>query len=366
MSTSDYSRRKFLHNSAMSIMAASLSVPLWGNCAKKSKDKLGIALVGLGNYATGQLAPALQETEHCYLAGIVTGTPEKENVWQEKYGIPASNIYNYANYDQIADNGDIDIIYVVLPNAMHAEYTIRAARAGKHVICEKPMAISVAECQSMIDTCDTAGVKLSIGYRLHFEPHTQEIKRIGQEKVLGPMKYMNTEFGFRLRNADQWRLDKSLAGGGSLVDVGIYAIQAARYSTGLEPIAVSAKEIKTDREMFSEVDETMMWHLEFENGIVANSASSYASRMERLYGATTNGWFELRPAYSYGGIQGETSKMQLDYPQVNQQARQMDAFAIDVLHDRASIVSGEEGLQDMRIIEAIYTSAREGSRRVTL
>ena len=122
-----------------------------------SNKKLGVALVGLGTYAAGQLAPALQQTVHCYLAGIVTGTPSKAAAWKEKYNIPDKNIYSYDNFDTIKDNPDIDIVYVVLPNSMHAAYTIRAAQAGKHVICEKPMALTVADCDAMIAACKKAG-----------------------------------------------------------------------------------------------------------------------------------------------------------------------------------------------------------------
>src|SRR5829696_1548422 len=191
------SRRKFLYNLAL----AGISIPLISansHCtneqtakdfARHKKDgKLGIALVGLGGYAGGQLAPALQQTEHCYLAGIVTGTPSKIPTWKEKYSIPDQNIYSYDNFDSIKANPDIDIVYVVLPNSMHAEYVIRAAQAGKHVICEKPMALNVKECDDMIAACKKAGKMLSIGYRLHFEPYNLEMQRLGQQKVLGEIK----------------------------------------------------------------------------------------------------------------------------------------------------------------------------------
>ncbi|MGI9542274.1 MAG: Gfo/Idh/MocA family protein, partial [Cyclobacteriaceae bacterium] len=180
-------RRNFVKKTSLGFGAVSMgllpgcSKPSDGNEGETSEvteealdpnRKLGVALVGLGNYATNQLAPALMKTGQCYLSGIVTGTKEKEKIWQDKYSVPEENTYDYENYDAIADNQDIDIIYIVLPNSMHAEYTIRAAKAGKHVICEKPMAISMAECQQMIDACKEAGVKLSIGYRLHYEPFT--------------------------------------------------------------------------------------------------------------------------------------------------------------------------------------------------
>ena len=151
------------------------------------KKKIGIALVGLGNYANIQIAPALLETAHCRLRGIVTGSPEKVPIWCEKYNIPKQNVYNYQNFDAIRNNPDIDIVYVLLPNSMHAEYTIRAAKAGKHVICEKPMALNVVECEAMIKACKEANVLLSVGYRLYFEPHHLEMRRLGTQKIHGAL-----------------------------------------------------------------------------------------------------------------------------------------------------------------------------------
>jgi len=364
------SRRSFLHRLSLGLGTAAFAAPglsaLAATCRHQGmtndEEKLGYALVGLGNYATHQLAPALQETRLCRLAGIVTGTPAKADAWSEQYDIPRRNIYDYATFDAIADNPDIDVVYVVLPNAMHAEYTIRAAQAGKHVICEKPMAVSVEECEAMIAACEAANRKLSIGYRLHFEPHNQEAMRLGQEQVFGAVKVMQTTFGFRIGNPNQWRLDKALAGGGPLMDVGIYAIQAARYVTGEEPVAVTAQTFTTDPVTFDEVEETLFWQLEFPSGAVANSSTSYAASLQRLYAAAEDGWFELRPAYVYGGIAGRTHQGAMDFPEVNQQAVQMDAFADCILNDRASRVPGEEGLRDMKVIEAIYRAAETGER----
>src|SRR5574339_394569 len=234
------SRRKFIYNLGL----AGLSVPLI-SCTDKKKTntqtmteqkkagKLGIALVGLGGYAGGQLAPALQQTENCYLAGIVTGTPSKIPVWKEKYNIPDKNVYNYENFDSIKDNPDIDIVYVVLPNNMHAEYTIRAAKAGKHVICEKPMALSVQDCDKMIKACRDAGKSLSIGYRLHFEPYNLEMVRLGTKKVYGNIKKITAGFGFMIGDHNQWKLKKDMAGGGTMQDLGIYCVQGICYTSGL-------------------------------------------------------------------------------------------------------------------------------------
>ena len=327
--------------------------------------KLGIALVGLGNYSSGQLAPALQETEHCYLAGIVTGTPSKAEEWKERYNIPEKNVYNYETFDQISQNPDIDIIYVVLPNSLHAEYTIRAAKAGKHVICEKPMATSVEDCQRMIEACNQNDVKLSIGYRLHFEPHHQRVMELGQEQLYGPVQKMEAAHSFVIGdNPDVWRLDKELAGGGPLMDLGIYCVQGAIYTVGEAPTAVTASfgEV-TKPKLFDEVEETITWQMEFPNGAVANCSTSYNDRGNLLYGEAENGWWRLQPAYSYSGIDGETSKEgDMGLPQVNQQARQMDDFAMRIKNNEPTPVPGEMGMRDVKILYAIYEAARTGKR----
>lgn len=328
---------------------------------QKAKGKLGIALVGLGSYSRGQLAPALQETKFCYLAGVVTGTPSKAEDWKQRYSIPDRNVYNYQTFDRIKDNNDIDIVYVVLPNALHAEYVIRAAKAGKHVICEKPMAVTVDDCDRMIAACKEAGKMLSIGYRLHFEPHNLEMMRIGREKPFGNIKKLVAENGFA--GAGGWRLDKALAGGGPLMDVGIYCVQGCRYTTGMEPIAVWAQEgPKTDPGKFRTVEESLTWQMEFPNGTKADCKTSYAESMNVLRAEAENGWAELSPAYAYGGIDGRTSKGELDFEQVNQQARQMDDFTQAIKNNRPTPVPGEMGRQDVKILQAIYRAMRSGER----
>lgn len=352
-------------------VGAALASPVFSSLAKAQAlstpaKPLGIALVGLGSYSTHQLAPALQQTKLCRLAGIVTGTPSKAEEWSKKYNIPKKNIYRYDTFDSIANNPDIDIVYVVLPNSMHAEYVIRAAKAGKHVICEKPMAVSVKECEAMIAACKAAKRQLSIGYRLHFEPHTQEVMRLGQQKVFGAVKIIETSDGFRAGNPNQWRLNKALSGGGSMMDIGIYALQGARYITGEEPISVLAQEYKTDPVKFKEgVDETIIWQMKFPGGAVSTSTSTYAANVERLYATAENGWFELGPAFGYGPIKGRTSKGEMSFPHINHQAAQMDAFADCLLNNKPTTVPGEEGLKDLKVIEAIYESIRTG-KLVTL
>jgi predicted dehydrogenase len=364
MKNNPFSRRDFLRQ--LSVGAGALTL----GSALSSFDelllpgkKLGIALVGLGGYSSGQLAPALQQTKNCYLAGLVTGTPEKAKTWSAKYNIPQKNIYNYQNFDSIAQNPDIDIVYIVLPVAMHKEYTIRAAKAGKHVICEKPMALNAADCQEMITACKRANRLLSIGYRLHFEPHNIEVMRLGQKQILGKVTQLETANGFTWGgDPNAWRLKKALSGGGALMDMGIYAIQGSRYTLGQEPLFVKATQEKTKPDLFKEVDETIFWELEFPGNFVAHGKSSYNHNWGSLKAKTEKGFFELEPAYGYGGIDGKTSNGPMNIPNINQQAAQMDDFANCVIQKKPTRVPGEEGMKDMKVIDAIYRSLDSGKR----
>lgn len=355
------SRRAFIHGISRGIACVSVLPVTASRIMAQEQKKLGFALVGLGSLSTNQIAPALQKTKLCRLAAIVTGTPAKEKIWADKYKIPQKNIYTYDTFDQIANNPDIDVVYVVLPNAMHGEFTIRAAKAGKHVLCEKPMEVSAEKCQAMIDACKAAKVKLAIGYRCQFTPHHLAIIEMSRKKVFDAVKLIEASFGFRMGDPHQWRLKHSLAGGGALMDVGIYALQAARYVAGEEPIEISATETKTDPVKFKEVDESIAWSMRFPSGVMANCATTYlVGGMNRVWAGAESGWFQLDPAYSYGGLKGRTSKAELDLPQVDHFATEMDDFADCILNGRTSKVPGEEGLRDVKIMTAIYQSIREG------
>ena len=285
-----HTRRDFVKSAAIGLSATGLGLAAASrpSTARPARldEKLGIALVGLGYYSTDVLAPALQKTENVRLTGIVTGTPAKEPVWMEKYGIPNENVYNYQNYDSIAQNDDIDIIYVVLPNAMHAEYTIRALRAGKHVICEKPMASNAKECEAMIEAADEAGKKLAVGYRVQHDPATQLAIEMAQSDDFGPMKLVTAGAGYRERRADHWKLDREMAGG-AMMDMGVYSLQGARYIVGEEPISVTAQTFTTRPELFTEVDETTLFQLEFPGGAVANLHTSFGVGMNYLHANAT-------------------------------------------------------------------------------
>lgn len=354
-----FSRRHFLKNSAMGLSAAFLPFPNF--LLPKKKNKLGVALVGLGYYSTDLLAPALQQTQHCELKGIVTGSPWKIPIWQEKYGVADKNVYNYQTMHRIADNPDIDVIYIVLPTSMHAEYSIIAAEAGKHVWCEKPMAKTAGECQSVIDACRKNKVKLTIGYRMQHEPNTQTIMRYAEEKPYGKIKTLKAEAGYYDGRTDHWKQKKEM-GGGALYDMGVYPLNAARYATGEEPVEVVKARHETNRpHVYHEVDETTYFTLKFPSGAIADCGTSLGKGMNDLRINCENGWYGLSPFQSYSGIRGKTSDGKILNQSIpNQQARQMDNDALAIKENKAVKVPGEEGWRDIRIVEAIYESARTG------
>jgi glucose-fructose oxidoreductase len=297
----------------------------------------------------------------------VTGSPEKGKKWADDYGFPESSIYGYETMNRIADNKDIDIIYIVTPPGLHAEHAIAAAKTGKHVICEKPMANTVAECDAIIAACREAGVRLGLGYRLHHDPNHLALKRLVRENTYGPFMRMNGQHSFRLglRNGVKpWRAEHKLAGGGPLMDVGIYVIQAACLAKGEAwPVAVTAREEpKTRPEFFVDVEETLHFQLEFADGAVCEALTSYELRGNQFRAEAEKGWFELQPAFSYRGLKATTSEGPLDLPVINQQAAQMDDFAQCVTYRRDTPVPGEMGRRDMVIIEAIYEAMRTGRR----
>jgi predicted dehydrogenase len=327
---------------------------------KMKKEKLGVALVGLGRYSEGQLVPALKETRHCYLAGVVSGSEEKLTKWSNEHELKKWNLFTYDTFDEIIKNEDIDIVYIVLPNSMHADFVVRAAKARKHVICEKPMATTVEDCHRMISACAEAGVQLSVGYRLHFDPFNKEMMRLGQDQVFGPVKQVVSDHSMKVEK-HEWRLDASLAGGGPLMDLGIYCVQAAIYVTGNLPLSVKAEFLpNTKPSLIKSVEAGIKWEMNFPGGQKAICESSYCKDGDMLKAEAANGWFKLEPGYQYNGLKGETSHAPMKLHPINQQAAQMDDFALCILNETESKVPGEMGLRDVEIMMAIYESAKTG------
>ncbi|NYT40593.1 Gfo/Idh/MocA family oxidoreductase [Sphingomonas sp. R-74633] len=355
-------RRDVLGGIGAGLIVGTAGVPAWA----QGKRKLGYAIVGLGNYATNQIMPRIKDCEFAELKALVSGTPAKLDKFGAQYGIPKTHQYSYQDYDRIRDNPDIDLVYVVLPNSMHAEYSIRASQAGKHVMCEKPMAVSSAECEAMIAAAKKANRKLMIGYRCHFEPYNLHAVSLVKTGFVGRPTLITAEHGFYAQPG-QWRLDHPYSGGGSLMDIGIYSLNAARYLAGEEPSVISAMEY-TDRSdpRFKNVEDRIDWQMRFPSGLIANCVSSYSSGHNAYRVTGTKGWVGMEPATPYEGHKmwarqgGKTEPVELPAPAKNQFVAQLDHLAESVLTGIPLRASGEEGLRDMRLIEAIYRSAREG------
>ena len=335
--------------------------------------KLGYAIVGLGTYGLGVIIPQFVNCQHSRLAALVSGDADKAKRVAAQYGLPDSAIYNYSNFDTIRDNPDVDIVYVCLPNSMHADFTIRAAKAGKHVMCEKPMAVSVAECEAMIAACKKADRKLMIGYRCHFEAYNLEAIRLTRSGAIGTPRYFRSEHGFVQGDPSKWRLKRALSGGGSLMDIGIYALNASRYMTGEEPVAVYAHEY-TDRSdpRFHEVEDRIEFELEFPSGIIGSCMSMYSANQNHILMMGDKGRVEMEPATAYRGNRMWTGRNGRQDevtpppgPGSTQWAGQLDHLVDCIRQNKEPITGGEEGLRDMRLIEAIYRSARE-KRRIVL
>jgi predicted dehydrogenase len=352
-------RREFARLAALGL-AARLAPAL---NAQAQEPKIGYAVIGLGRIA-GHFMPGVLSTTNSQITALVSGHRDKAVRIAAEYGVPQSSIYNYDNFDEIARNPAVGAVYVALPNSMHAEYAIRAAKAGKHVLCEKPMSTTVADAEAMIAACKAAKVKLMIAYRCHYEPTNLKAIRLIRDGALGQVQAIESANGFNIAPRE-WRLNKKLAGGGPLFDVGIYSLNACRYLTGEEPSQISVYASVIDRDgRFNQVEENVSWTMKFPSGIVASCNTTYGANMTGFYRVHgSKGWLDANPAFYYDGLRlrAEFPGTQLD--ELNP-ARDPSHFVLQAEHFSHCIQNGlepktpgEEGLRDMRYITEIYRSA---------
>ncbi|GAB3491696.1 Gfo/Idh/MocA family oxidoreductase [Spirosoma knui] len=333
-------------------------------------SRVGYAIVGLGHLSLEQLLPAFGECKKSKVVALVSGNPQKLQKVAQQYGVKPQNCYSYENYDKLKDNPEVQVIYIVLPNAMHAEYTIRGAQAGKHILCEKPMATSSAECQAMIDACNKAGRKLMVAYRIQYEPHNRLVREQVRTKKYGAPKFLDMHNAQQEANPNHWRHIRALAGGGALPDIGLYCLNTARFILGEEPTEVFAYQYSTPgNPLFREVEELITWQMRFPSGVIANCASDYYTHESRWYRVLNErGWQNMNNAFAYEGLELQQSfaegqneqTAETSVPNRNQFALEIDHFSDCVQQDKRPFTPGEEGLQDHRIMEAIYQSAQQG------
>ncbi len=396
MPNAELSRRTFLHSvavatafSASGLAQETAAKPVKENVVQLSQihgsseqdenapgpflpadKRVGFAIVGLGRLSINQILPAFGHSKYCKPVALVSGDSNKASKVAAQYGIATSAIYDYAHFDQIAQNADVNVIYVVLPNGMHEEYVIRGAKAGKQVLCEKPMATSRREAEHMISVCRDAKVKLMIAYRQQYEPHNLALRQMVSEGRLGALRSFISSNSQQQGDPTQWRLKRSLSGGGCLPDVGLYCLNASRFLSGEEPTEVMAAISQPkDDPRFAEVEASCSFSLKFPSGYVATCTTSYdvhKSQFFRLEG--TRAWADMSPAYGYHGnhlkwshLDGEAeSEITPHIEEKDQFALEMDHFAECVLNGKIPRTPGEEGLKDHRIMEAIYESAKTG------
>ena len=338
-------------------------------------QRVGYAVVGLGHLTLNQILPAFGTSKKAKLVALVSGSPEKLQRVAQEYGVTPENCYGYETYDQLKDNLAVQVIYLVLPNGLHAEYTIRGARAGKHILCEKPMANSAAECQAMITACQQANVKLMIAYRIQYEPLNRQVRAWVQSQKYGKVKNVMAISSQNTANPNHWRLNKALGGGGALPDSGLYCLNTIRFVLGEEPTEVMAYQYSNpDDSRFSEVDEQINWLMRFPSGVQASCSTGFSQYADKSYEVLAEtGWIRMDPAFPYKGLKLETRHAEGADDQFTQHimggpdqfAAELDHMADCVLRDVRPFTPGEEGMQDQVIMEAIYQSGRE-NRPVSL
>jgi predicted dehydrogenase len=331
--------------------------------ATATGDRVGFALVGLGGLSLGQLIPAFRACKKAKLTALVSGDAAKAQRIAQENGIDPKSIYNYKNFGRIAKNKDVQVVYIVLPNAMHAEFTVRAARAGKHVLCEKPMEVNVAKCQQMISECRHAKVKLMIAYRIQYEPMNREMQRLVRSKTFGDVKYIESA-DFQKVEKMEWRLSEKLSGSGAIGDLGVYCINTIRFLLGEEPVEIFAQTFRPSGDArFKEVDASAVWQMRFPSGLLANCACGFDGHDTKSYRVVADrGTFGMDPSFPYRGLKMFASPNQPALPAIaetDQFVNELDHMADCVLNDREPYTPGEEGLQDQRIIEAILESAKK-------
>jgi predicted dehydrogenase len=343
--------------------AAALSASLPHSTAQSRS--IGWCIVGLGRISMEHFMPGVKQGKNGRIVALVSGHRPKAEKQAAMYGVPDNAIYSYEDYGLIRENKEIDAVYIALPNSMHAEYTIRAAKAGKHVLCEKPMATSIADCQAMIDACRAANKKLMIAYRCQYEPIQLKAIDLIRSGQLGTVQAIESAFGFNIAQGE-WRTDRKLSGGGPLMDVGIYSLNACRYLTGEEPGHIYANSSVIDHDgRFNTVEENVGWTMKFPSGIVASCNTTYGASMNGYYRVHgSKGMLEMFPAFSYegahlvadlnGGQKIDILEAQHDPDQFTNQA---EYFAECIWNNKEPKSDGEEGLRDIKLMSEIYKSA---------
>jgi glucose-fructose oxidoreductase len=375
------SRRSFLKTASIAAPAI-IGLDPFVRAQSSREGKLGVALCGLGGFSRQSIAPELPSAKNVWFAGAITGDAAKGREWAKQYGFPEKNIFNYADMGQLADCADIQIVHVVTPNSLHAEHSIAAAKAGKHVMCEKPMATSSEQCEAMIAAAKAASVQLGVSYRLHWEPHHVKAVEALRGGAVGSLSTGSYEFSWGYANGllnpnsgiKKWLLDPKMAGGGAMFDTGVYPVQAACYLTGKTPVAVRGFPAKRHTDLFPEgIEETMSFEMIFDDGFQALCRASYSQNFHQCATLGPKGAVEIIPGEK-GSVFGQSgsgkpnpkkllvNKKEVAAEDTLQLGVMLDEFAKAINTGTPFKCDGAMGLRDIRIIEAVYASARNGGQ----
>ena len=338
--------------------------------------RVGFAILGLGRLSLGEILPAFAACHQARPVALISGDADKARVVGGQYGIRADRILDYSDIGRLADFREVGAVYVVTPNGLHREHVQAAANAGKHVLCEKPMANTSDEARRMAAACRSAGVKLMIAYRCQYEPYNRAAIDLIRSGALGAVRLVEATNTQVQGPADQWRLKAPMAGGGVLPDIGLYCLNGARAMLGEEPVEVFGRIVRPPGDpRYDVLDETIAFMLRFPSGALANCAASYGAHESKdMRLRLERGWIDLENAFAYKGQRMRVAQRQGDIecvedrriPAGNQFANEIDHFAGCIMHDRTPRTPGEEGVRDHVIMEAIYRSAREGGPVVLL
>ena len=353
------------------------------------EGKLGVALCGLGGFSKQSIAPELPSAKNVYLAGAITGDPAKGREWAAQYGFPEKNIWSYAAMPRLAEAKDIAIVHVVTPNRLHAPHTISAAQAGKHVMVEKPMATTSADCVRMIAAAKSSGVRLGVSYRLQWEPHHMQAATLLASGVVGNLSNGSYEFSWgyagslsnpaRRNGVKQWLLDPKMTGGGAMFDTGVYPIQAACTFTGQTPVTARGFASTRHKDLFHVgVEETMGFELTFADGFQALCRASYSGGFHQCTTYGPKGIVEILSGSPAGSVFGQSSNGRPNAKRLLVKGKEvtaddtlqlgvmLDAFAQAISTKTPFKADGAMGLRDTRIIEAVYASVAQGGAAVSI
>lgn len=335
------------------------------------EKRVGFCVVGLGRLSLEEILPAFAQTRAGRVSALMSGSPQKAKLVAEQYGIAPDAVYGYGEWDRLRADRRVSAVYVVTPNGVHRENVVAAAGAGKHVLCEKPMATSSAEAREMIAACESAGVRLMIAYRCQYEPHNRAVTGLVRSGKAGRVRMVQAFNGQTTGLPEQWRLRKALAGGGALPDIGLYCLNGVRALLGEEPDEVTAQVHSTPGDpKFAEVEESVAFTLRFPSGVLAQCMTSYGVHESRRLTVHTDGAdIDLENAFAYEGQRlfvthrdGKAiSRDERVLAAKDQFALEIDHFSRCVLDGRVPRTPGEEGLQDHVLMEAVYEAARTGA-----